>query len=142
MQGTHPAGSASRRLRRTLLLTVLAVSGIVVGLLTMHTVDLGTPHASVGPSVTSMAGGDMSLTTEAPDRSGDTECGLSCGAPTHEVLTMACLLVLLVTLVALARPVLAHSDPRAWFLPRRPPPPSGTAPPTPPSLHLLSISRT
>ena len=142
MQGTHPAGSASRRLRRTVLLTILAVSGIVVGLLTMHTVDLGSPHASVGTAVTSMAGGDMSLTTATSARSGDAECGFSCGVPLHEVLTMACLLALLVTLVALARPVLAYSDPRAWFLPRRLPPPSGTAPPTPPSLHLLSISRT
>lgn len=142
MQGTHPAGSASHRLRRTLLLTFLAVSGVVVGLLTMHTVDLGSPHASVGTSVTSMASGDMSLANGTPERSGDTECGLSCGAPTHEVLTMACLLVLLVALVALARPALAHPGAQAWILPRRPPPPRGTAPPTPPSLQLLSISRT
>jgi len=126
---------------RRVVIALLAVPAILIGLLAMHFLA----SESLAPEAHS-----MSASVAAPPIPGNTHheapapegCEEMCG-PTHDMLGMACLLALLVSatliifhlflfrfrgIAAALRVIVARL--------------SALAPPSPPSLHVLSISRT
>lgn len=132
---------------RRLATGLLGVTAILICLLAMQggAIKEASGSGSVAvatqtaPSAEQVIAPAMARGMTVPDGE---RCGVVC-APTHEVLAGACVLALLVTAVLFAtdlfltrwsvlRQVLATLGARATAL----------APPTPPSLHLLSISRT
>lgn len=139
---TRPRGSVTRRV----LLAVFAVPAIVFGLLAMHV--LTTLGAAPSPDGSVMTSHHMSETSgtqvttapmmsEAPDG-----CGGNCG-PEHDMISMICVLALLVTLLLLTVQLLRirWDELRLWaraYSPRL----NSLPTPRPPSLHVLSISRT
>lgn len=145
---------------RGLLLTTAAAILIIAGLLGMHT--LTTSHdatmitgASSGPThaVDATTGDDGSASvTDAMTSAADTPAtakahcgGGDCGTsmPGHTMLTMCVLALLSVAIVLLAPAVLAWFRTLLPFLLLRPALLLRTLPPPrPPSLHVLSISRT
>lgn len=139
---------------RHLLITLAAVATIVVGLLAMHSLHLDSGHnyghdTAVMTVVVAVGHGDAAsadvvgmLEGGAP---GSTvgHCPAGDCSPDHGMTAMACLLILLATGLLLAT-VLASTR---WAPVRQ----LGLlkvvravalAPPIPPSLHVLSISRT
>jgi len=132
-----------RTLLREVLLTLVAVAAIVVGLLAMHSLNLDNTQHGAG-SAAQMAAPAHHETGTAPlgEHGSSSDCAGVCG-PGHSMTVMACVLVLLVTMIVLgARLAVSrwHELRRwaaalvAWAV--------ALAPPTPPSLHVLSISRT
>lgn len=130
----------SNRLRR-ILVAVIAVPMILVGLLAMHVVaaagDQAGPHSTMSMTTESFAG----VSEGTPNAAVVDSCDEFCGS-THDMGAMACILAILLTLLAVAviarlygRLGLRSLFPRAlsaalsWPLPR------------PPSLTVLSISR-
>ncbi len=147
------------RLRRSpgrrLAVALFAVPAILVGLLGMHvltTGGMGEPMAAAISAIhaaaaapfsadrTDMAMGEVSPPAPAPLPL-DNCCGL-CG-PRHGMLGMACVLALLVALVLLTlHLVLAGWQPLGRHAAALLAKAAALAPPSPPSLHVLSISRT
>jgi hypothetical protein len=128
---------------RRVIVALIAVPTVLVGLLAMHVL------AASGDPVSRHA--DMSLafampqaTDSAPPVTSAFGCDQFCG-PTHNMGAMACILALLLTALAVAALVAF----RGWasltaalaaiaaLIAR----PRGLAPPLPPSLEFLSISR-
>lgn len=109
---------------------------VIAGLLAMHTIGAGAVHAEAGVPVTVVMGDEADDAKHCP---GDCAPG---DAPDHSMLLMICALALLAAALVLLAPsllgrrripsrsVLLHEAVRAlpW--------------PQPPSLHVLSISRT
>jgi hypothetical protein len=141
----------SRQLR--LAVSLLAVPAILIGLLAMHVLTgIGMSNSGGSPELTShhliaaqsVPGSHDIMAAETgtsmPAPTGD--CGGLCG-PTHDMLGMICVLALLVTLVLVALRLILI----AWEHLRRvvgelAAKAAATAPPKPPSLLVLSISRT
>ncbi len=127
-------GNAVSRTRLLLVVLILAVTGVLVGLLAMHVLG-GTPHAAHDAAHTA-ASQSMSDDHAAP--------GVHCGETGCDelwVMAASCVLALL------ALTLLLPASPVRWFVRTSAPPTRSTFPllarfaPTP-SLVALSISRT
>jgi len=135
------------------VVVVFAVPAVLIGLVAMHSLTSGgmnetaittLPSASVGHHTSSTVPlADMvamAPSHDAPAPGGD--CGGPC-MPSHDMLGMLCVLALLVTVIVFAMRLLLGALPALRSV-------LGTlhrkavalAPPSPPSLHVLSISRT
>lgn len=138
---------------RRLAIALFAVPAILIGLLAMHVLttggmsESGAPHA-MGAQTTDTAvalhGANEvmapALSPDMPTPAGD--CGSLCG-PTHEMLGMLCVLALMVTIVLLTlHLVLIRWEELRRIVPALVARAAALAPPAPPSLHVLSISRT
>ena len=135
--------------RRRLLIALLAVPAILVGLLAMHvltTTGMGDTSASAATPAHHMgeaslvanesAAGNPAMPSPAED------CGGLCG-PGHDMLGMICVLALLVTVVLLALHLILIRWEELWrVITTLTAKAAALAPPAPPSLHVLSISRT
>ena len=133
---------AGRSMARTLLLLVALIGAVVVSLLAMHSLNTHTAatdtdhHTTVAAEV---AGADDPHTGIAAM---DESCAY-CGTNHSDMLTMACVLALLATVLLLARPRRIRQ--RLSIFPR--PQPATVVPLSvpglrPPSLTALCISRT
>lgn len=137
---------------RRLAIALFAVPAILIGLLAMHVLtndgmtDSSASHATSSHATDSALAHSEEPAVAAAMNPGawvpDEDCGGLCG-PGHDMLSMICVLALLVTIVLLTlhlvlsrweelRRVLLALIAKAVAL----------APPTPPSLYVLSISRT
>ncbi len=145
MRGLSQSDAAPLSLWKRLAVVLLAVPAILIGLLAMHVLTTGVAHASdVHGSTThasiAVTGSEADNLTAAPHA--ETDCDAGC-VPQHDMLGMACILALLMTALvlavrltllrwgtvgALASTVMARL--------------ANLAPPQPPSLLVLSISRT
>ena len=116
---------------KRLLIALFAVPAILIGLLAMHVVTT----ASVSETAPAHS---MSDSMPSPAD----HCEGSC-APSHEILGMICVLALLAAMVVLTvRPIRLRWDETARFIVNCGVRAVSLAPAHPPSLHLLSISRT
>ncbi len=149
--------------RRRGLLVFGLLMMVIAGLLAMHALSMSGPHGHTSPALTietdhaaeampdgtasaamadEMAGASMSDAAAA----GETDCGGGCGepSPSHSMLMMGCVIALLIGLTFLIAPGLLS---RGWLtrlLAVRALPLLGAVlpRPRPPSLIVLSISRT
>ena len=147
---------------RRLAFALLAVPAILAGLLAMHVLNTGemssapeaaahSPHQSqmvslASHSIVSESYGDPAGAASVPMSPGDAapqhDCGGPC-TPGHEMLGMMCVLALLVTIILFTRQLgLAHGQYQLLAAPGLTSSLANLAPPRPPSLHALSISRT
>ncbi|MDR7233194.1 DUF6153 family protein [Agrococcus sp. BE272] len=122
--------SISRRLRSAALIA----AALIIGLLGMHTLS---GHDSHDPVIASAA-------APAAEHHEEAECECASPSPEHSMALMACVLALLVGLVVLHAPRRGHLHSAPWTragatLERAP---RALPRPRPPSLTLLSISRT
>lgn len=128
-------------------LTVMAAVALIVGLLAMHTLSTGTAHAESRTSATIAEHDQPAQMTDARGATDTGHCPGDCGGPgnmpDHSMLLMICALALLAAVIVVLAPTLLSGlgmSPRvaaplrdaARALPR----------PRPPSLLVLSISRT
>lgn len=125
------------------LVTLIAVPAVVVGLLTMHVLaGMGEPsdqHSTMATAPVMISALDSNLLVASV-----AGCDETCG-PSHDMGVMACILALLLTALTVAavsalsgwRSVQAALAAMVKFVVH----PRGLAPPSPPSLELLSISR-
>ena len=134
-----------------IILVLLAVPAILFGLLAMH----GLTTSSMGGSQTSMAVTDQAtgkvmhavgsvspVVMNSGSLSRAQNCGGACGFD-QEMLGMACVLALLFTVLFFAlQPALSRREGIRRKISALAAKVSALAPPTPPSLHYLSISRT
>lgn len=130
------------------LLALFVVPAILIGLLAMHVLTTGSMNQtgiSTAPTAShhvDVAPADMSLLPApgTPAPAGD--CGGPC-MPSHDMLSMLCVLALLVGVILFAVRLVLTGWPSVARVPAtlhaRV---SALAPPSPPSLHVLSISRT
>lgn len=149
---TRQIASAVPRVRwRRIILVLLAVPAILLGLLAMH----GLTTSSMGGSQTSLAVTDQStgmvmhavgsvtplaMNSGSPLRAQN--CEGACG-PDQEMLGMACVLALLFTVLLFAlHPALSWREGIRSKISALAAKVLALAPPSPPSLHYLSISRT
>lgn len=132
--------------RGRLALALFAVPAILVGLLAMHVLTTGNMtdtadhHSSV--SLAAAAGDDMAMVPNPGTGSLADDCGGVC-MPSHDMLGMMCVLALLAGAILFALQLALTGWPTLTRILR----PlhlraAALAPPTPPSLHVLSISRT
>lgn len=150
---THLRSSPSRRL----VIALFAVPTILLGLLAMHVLaNGGMSQASASlTSITQTSDGASAQSPESSmafsvgsDRpSPADDCGGGCGPshdmPSHEMLGMICVLALLISVLLLMPPlILSRWDQLQRALLAQITKAAAVAPPTPPSLHVLSISRT
>ncbi|WP_345752574.1 DUF6153 family protein [Microbacterium rhizophilus] len=145
----HPSASVAR----TFLLTAAAVVAVLIGLLGMHVLSSGSAHhAPVVISESTHHGGERAMvdvtsadaaTATAGDHSATEPCAEDgCGGGTDAMAFMACVLALLAVSVVLAiRPGRVVTIARAQAPPHAPVTLT-EAPPVPPDLNVLSISRT
>ncbi len=148
-----PARLRNSRGRR-LAIALFAVPAILVGLLAMHVLITGgmsdagaspaspNHHASEAAIVASGDAG-MAMGDPSPDAPAPAEgCGGLCG-PGHDMLGMICVLALLVTVVLLSlHLILIRWEAVQRVVAALVAKAAALAPPAPPSLHVLSISRT
>lgn len=131
---------------KRLAIMLVAVPAILVGLLAMHVLTTGTSHTpdSHGSAAhVSTVVDESAPASDLTDHSHQpADCGGSCGTE-HDMLGMACILALLMTALLLIVHLTllrwgslrsAASTIRACI--------AALAPPRPPSLFVLSISRT
>lgn len=149
MAGTALLARLRNSRRRRLLITLFAVPAILIGLLAMHVLSstgMGDPSVPGAMPVhhidaTSLVSEESAAVSPAVPSPAE-DCGGVCG-PSHDMLGMICVLALLVTVVLLTlhlvlirweelRQIVSPLAAKALALP----------PPAPPSLHILSISRT
>lgn len=140
---------------RRLLIALFAVPAILVGLLAVHVLaDSGMTEASA-PHASSTHPGDAApaqspehaMVPAVSTNNSGSDCGGECGPshdmPSHDTLSMICVLALLISVLLLIPPLILTR----WEQLRRDilaliTKAAALAPPTPPSLHVLSISRT
>lgn len=134
---------------RRLAIALLAVPAILVGLLAMHVLATGGMGSSGAAHPAGGHGSAVALVHEAHDASANPsmpapaeDCGGLCG-PSHDMLGMICVLALLVTMVLLTFQLILIRWEQlrsvgAAILAMA----ASLASPAPPSLHVLSISRT
>jgi len=129
---------------------MFAVPAILIGLLAMHVLTAGSMNEATmaSPSTVSVAHHADAVATPAdmgtapsPERSAG-DCGGPC-MPSHDMFSMLCVLALLAAVILFAARLLLSSWPASMSvlstLHREA---VSLAPPLPPSLHVLSISRT
>ncbi len=149
---TGQAASVATRVRwRRMLLVLLAVSAILSGLLAMHgltTSSVDRAHASLtandqaANTVMHGSGNVIPAAMNSRSPSSAQNCDGGCG-PNQEMLGMACVLALLFTVLLFAlHPALSRREKIRRNVSALAAKVSALAPPTPPSLHCLSISRT
>ncbi len=123
---------------KRLAIILLAVPAILIGLLAMHVLTIGASHAHESASHVSMPVGESATAHQLEASNCDGLCG-----PEHDLLGMACILALLTTALLLT----VHLTLSRWgslpavairIMARI----AALAPPQPPSLLVLSISRT
>lgn len=133
-----------RSLWRKLLLSLVASVAIVIGLVAMHSLNLEGGHSaavsSLSPAAAAVDHHGMVETGAAATPAGVADCD---GACEHSLMVMACILALMVTVIVLAasRSTMSrehHRRAAAPLMELR----ATLAPVTPPSLVVLSISRT
>ncbi len=142
---THLRNFPSRRL----VIALFAVPAILLGLLAMHVLANGgmteasSPHAS-SPAHSPEQSMAMAVSSDSqsPAYCGG-ECGPNHNMPNHDMLSMICVLALLISVLLLVPPLILTR----WQELRRDilaliAKTAALAPPDPPSLHALSISRT
>ncbi len=128
-------------------LTVMAAVALIVGLLAMHTLSTGTAHAEPHTTVAIADHDQPAQMADAGNATDTGHCPGDCGGPgnmpDHSMLLMICALALLAAVIVVLAPALlgglglnpgvrAPLRDAARALPR----------PRPPSLLVLSISRT
>ncbi|CAN5212015.1 hypothetical protein BH11ACT2_BH11ACT2_01660 [soil metagenome] len=129
---------------------VFAVPAILIGLLAMHVLTAGSMNEApmASPSIVSVAHHSDAAATPAgmgtapslEKSAGD--CGGPC-MPSHDMFNMLCVLALLATVILFAARLLLSSWPVLMsVLSKLHRKAVSLAPPLPPSLHVLSISRT
>ena len=140
---TSVTTSAPSRVWRRLAIGLLGVAALLICLLaSAGNTTSGSGNVAAAQTTQSAEQVMTPAVSLAMPSLSDERCGEAC-APVHEVIAVACMLVLLVTVVLLAadliltrrtllRQVLVALAAKAAAL----------APPAPPSLHVLSISRT
>ncbi|MEP7113067.1 MAG: DUF6153 family protein [Ilumatobacteraceae bacterium] len=131
---------------RTVLLSLFAVAALIVGLIAMHSLNLDNSHHAAG--LASPAADHHAPASSTTDTSALASHTLECGGegcdPGHSMSFMTCILALLVASIAFGVAVTAllgrHGNIRRQLqlLVTR----LHSAIPPPPSLHVLSISRT
>lgn len=152
MTGSTLLARLRRSRWRRLAIALFAVPAILIGLLAMHVLTTGGMSEPAAPQPMSAHASDSAL-VHSPDAEMASvlgagmpapaeDCGGLCG-PSHEMLGMICVLALLVTVVLLT----LHLILIRWEQMRRTvtalaAKAAALAPPAPPSLHVLSISRT
>jgi quinol-cytochrome oxidoreductase complex cytochrome b subunit len=129
-----------------LALALLAVPAILIGLLAMHFVTTGNmSEANPSQSSVSMAApasSDLTMGASSPT-STIVHDFVGASMPSHDMLGVMCILALVAGVIFLGMPLLGSG----WAHLRRiltavQLTAGALAPPTPPSLHVLSISRT
>ena len=124
----------------------LGVAAIVVGLLAMHVITAtSTDHTGHHTAATTHEHTDTMLMTDtSPAGAATTDCNGACESG-HNMASMACLLALLITtLILTVRVIISRwgSDLYRLVAALSAALPAALAPPSPPSLLALSISRT
>lgn len=148
MRGLSAPSASSLSGWKRLALVLLAVPAILVGLLAMHVLTTGPSHAPAAHSAEDhehapLIMGELAATSALGGPTFDaTDCGGDCG-PEHDMLGMACVLALLLTALLLT----VHLTLLRWGTARAIASTimgriAALAPPRPPSLLVLSISRT
>lgn len=135
----HAASSATPA--RRLIILLLAVSAIVFGILAMHTLNLMADSSS--PLSTSMTSAAHHAETMSSDV-GSQSCTDDCGPIDHEMASMTlCVLALLAGVLFVAAGVASWRQEQRWGpLLARIIDVLRVVTLAPPSLHVLSISRT
>lgn len=126
---------------RRAALALLAVPAILIGLIAMHLLASDALAPENHPMSVSVADGSALLVSQ-DETLAPQGCDEMC-APMDDMLGMACVLALLVSAVLLVlRVIFSRSHTVGSALRPRMARISALAPPPPPSLHVLSISRT
>lgn len=134
---------------RRVMIALFAVPAILIGLLAMHvltTTGIGDSptSSSAMPAhhpTTGTPSDEFAATSPGMPASSE-DCGGMCG-PSHDMLGMVCVLALLATVILLSlHLVLIRWEQLRRFVHALPAKAAALAPPVPPSLHVLSISRT
>lgn len=153
MSGNSVLSRLRRSRWRRLAIALFAVPAILIGLLAMHvlTSDGMTESAAVHPMSSGhttdtalVHGADEAMVSSmSPGLPAPAEgCGGLCG-PGHDMLGMICVLALLVTVVLLSlHLILIRWEEVRHIVSTLAAKAAALAPPAPPSLHVLSISRT
>jgi hypothetical protein len=133
---------AGRSMARTLLLLIAVTGAVIVGLLAMHSLNTHTASDTGHQSTVTAAASAGADGHHAAPTATDEQCA-DCGSSHSDMLAMACVLALLVTLLLLARTRAALH----WQSTSPDLRPVGTSsadqsPSRPPSLSTLCISRT
>jgi len=125
--------------RRRLIVWLVAITGILAGLLSMHTLNLeSAPHAAESVASAPVAHGVAHPAAEEPAGACSTDCD-----PTHSMMVMACILAALATLALLAvRQITTSWMAIRTVIERASSSLALSFPLSAPSLHVLSISRT
>lgn len=127
------------------MLTAAAVLGVLIGLLGMHALSTGSTHHAPAVVAEDTHHADSAMTADAlaPGNAAAEPCSEDgCGGGMDAMAFMACALALLAVGIVLAiRPAWITIAPRALASPGAAPT-LVEAPPAPPDLHVLSISRT
>jgi hypothetical protein len=132
--------------RGRLVLTMFAVPAILIGLLAMHVLASGnmtdTQDHNYGGVLATSVGTDMAMAAS----SGTVDLSHGCGGvcmPSHDLLGMICILAVLAGAILFGlQLVLAGWPSLTRIFGALQVKAAALAPPTPPSLHVLSISRT
>lgn len=142
MRALSALSASPLSLWKRLAIVLLAVPAILVGLLAMHVLTTGASHAPASTVQASTVMSDSATDTLSPHAHETTDCDGLCG-PEHDMVGMACILALLMTALLLTvrltllrwpAPLTLASTIVADL--------ANLAPPQPPSLLVLSISRT
>ncbi len=133
------------RASRRLLLSLSAALLVIAGLLAMHGFNVDAGHASMGsadPTVAHAVLGHHADTDQGAENA-LTQCGDSCGGAGHLVMAMVCVLAIMAASLALTMlPTKSVGSYVKQLLRRLSAAVTTLAPPHPPSLVALSISRT
>jgi hypothetical protein len=140
MRLIRTAARARASFAQRLLIFGVAVAGILVGLLAMHTMKSDRAHISAGVPSSAAAHQQTGHATLPAHEQPDEDCDGDCPVPVHDMLATACILALAITVLVVAVPITISAAHGTTTLPT--PWRAHLAWPRPPSLHALSISRT
>lgn len=137
----------SRSLWRTLIFSLAVIGTILVGLLAMHSFNIEGGHSGHSASSSAAASADHHVVsadthdaTAATPLAGLAECDGDCE---HTMTLMACIMALMVSMIVLGSSRATVIETGITRVISSVVEPRGTlAPAVPPSLHVLSISRT
>jgi hypothetical protein len=133
----QPQGALVRRM----LLTVVAIAAIIIGILAMHAFSTGSHHAaSADASSASGSHHDAAIAMSESPPALDT-CGAGC-EPADAMVAAACILALLIVVIVLIPPASRQALLQMLLGTIRIVPSGSLVRRRPPSLLVLSISRT
>ncbi len=141
VRAIRTAATPAAGLLRNFLVLALAVAGVVIGILAMHTLNLMADSSS--PLTTATVAAAHHTETTTPNTAAP-HCDNNCGPVDHEMSSMTlCVLALLAGVLFVAAGVASWRQEQRWGpVLARLLDPLRAAVPAPPSLHVLSISRT